>query len=187
MILEMAHDWYEKTRKTSPWDTALFKDVYNMTNDARGAFGEHIFSKAIHSLKWNIQVDTSNSNIHEDGHYDIKANNQRIEIKTSCLSTNGWQHEPLYKNDECDWAVFIDFYYDFFYITIIKNNDLPLGKDSEFFKGKHATLRKNKSDGYKLDFSQKNINNLIKKNKCKKFNPDATIDEISIWIQEGFN
>lgn len=184
MISKLAKTWYEKTHCTSPWETALFKDVYNMTNDARGAFGEQLISGTIHALGWEIQCDVTNKNVHDDGHYDIKANNHRMEVKTSCLS-NSYQHEPLYKENVCDYVIFIDFYYDKFYVSVVKNEELPLDKDNKtLFGRKHGTLRRNKDDGYKLDFSPATIQQLTKAKRCKVFYDDTTVEDIATFLKE---
>lgn len=188
MILERLHEHYLKTRE-NPWDDAVFKDIYYMTNDARGEFGEQLISDIFHALNYKIDTDISNTNIHPDGHYDIKVEGQRIEVKTSCISCGSmWQHEPLYRQDVCDLVIFIDFNYNEFYITVVKNNELPLNKTvAELFGRKHGTLRKNKDDGYKLDFSHTTINTLIKKNRCKIFNSDVTMEELKYFMEGQFN
>ena len=189
MILEKLHDYYLQTHVNSPWENAKFKDIYYMTNDARGQFGEKLISEIFHALRYAIDKDVSNVNIHPDGHYDIKVNGKRLEVKTSCLSSSlMWQHEPLYKENVCDGVIFIDFDCNVFYITIVKNDELPLGKSVEkLFGRKHGTLRKNKDDGYKLDFSRTTINNLIKENRCKKFDSGVSMEDLKHFVEEHFN
>ena len=186
MIIKKASDWFNNTHQATPWENAIFKDVYNMTNDARGQFGESIISDACHMINANIQEDITNTNVKNDGaHYDIKVNDYRIEVKTSCISTSdAWQHEPLYFENVCDKVIFIDFSYDCFYIAVVDNVDLPLGgrDNPTMFGRKHGTLRKNKDDGFKLDFSKTTINTLIKSGHCKKFEASATIEDVAEWI-----
>ena len=82
-------------------------------------------------------MDYTNSNKHFDGHYDLKVNGRRIEVKTSCQTSKGvWQHEPLYAEEVCDLVIFIDFGYDFFHISVIPSKDLPLGRTSPYFINK---------------------------------------------------
>ena len=53
-------------------------------------------------------MDYGNGNHHEDGIYDLKINNKRIEVKTSCHTKNFvWQHEPLYEKDVYDYVIFM--------------------------------------------------------------------------------
>lgn len=181
-----------QNKQENPWDTAIFGDLYRLPNDTRGKFGEQVISKLIHYLNWDIQMDASDVNSHDDGHYDIKANNLRIEVKTACRGTNeSWQHEPLYDNainDVCDYIVFLDFSYDCYYLTVCKSMDLPLGGRSNpvMFGNKHGTLRKNKDDGYKFDFSRTTINTAIKAGVCKQFNADTELHEVAEWFNNMF-
>lgn len=79
----------------------------------------------------------------------------KVEIKTAYRDNQShWQHENLYKNANVDTSIFVDFDYHFIYISVFPEESLPLGKDSIIFGKKHGTLRKNKDDGYKLDFTK---------------------------------
>ena len=75
-----------KNQSENPWDAAIFGDIYHLSNDARGKFGEQIISSLLHILDWEIQNDVSDETIRADGHYDIKANNLRLEVKTACFT-----------------------------------------------------------------------------------------------------
>lgn len=189
MILEKLHNYYLQAHIDNPWENAKFKDIYYMTNDGRGEFGEKLISEIFHECGYTIDEDVSNVNIHPDGHYDIKVNGKRIEVKTSCLSSSlMWQHEPLYKKNVCDGVIFIDFAYDVFYITMVKNDELPLDKSVEkLFGRKHGTLRKNKDDGYKLDFSYTTINTLIKEQRCEKFDSNVSMNDLKHFMEGHFN
>lgn len=188
MILEKIQEFAKKHKSTNCWANAIFKNIYFLTNDARGQFGEELISEIFHELKYQIDEDISNINIHPDGHYDIKVCNTRIEIKTSCKSSNGWQHEPLYAANVCDIVIFVDFDYDKFYISIVRNNELPLKKTvKELFGDKHGTLRKDKEDGYKLDFSKTTIKHLTKANRCKEFDSSVSMEELKQFVGEKFN
>lgn len=177
----------------NPWDTATFKDIFNLTNDARGKFGELVISNLIHYLNWDIQIDVSDESVRLDGHYDIKALDKRIEVKTACRGskTNVWQHEPLYDNttyDACDIIIFLDFDYHDYYVTICKSEDLPLGGRSnvKMFGNKHGTLRKNKDNGYKFDFSRTTINTALKAGICKQFNANDSFEIVAQWLNKCF-
>lgn len=181
-----------KNQSENPWDNAIFGDIYHLSNDTRGKFGEQIISQLLHILKWDIQEDTSDKNIHPDGHYDIKANNLRLEVKTACRgSNNSWQHEPLYDNavfDACDYVIFLDFNYDHYYLTVCKSMDLPLGGRSniQMFGNKHGTLRKNKDDGYKLDFSNTTIQTALKAEICQQFDATDSLNKVAEWLNKCF-
>lgn len=188
-ILEKANSFYKEYTKADSWETAIFTNVKRMENDTRGRFGESIVSEALHLNKnFVFDMDYTNSNKHFDGHYDLKVNGRRIEVKTSCQTSKGvWQHEPLYAEEVCDLVIFIDFGYDFFHISVIPSKDLPLGRTSPYFINKKGTLRKNKDDGYKLDFSKKTISDLIGFKLTKTFEADATIQDIANFIGGKLN
>lgn len=60
-----------------------------------------------------------------------------------------------------------------------------LEKIAKFFggaKGKHGTLRKNKDDGWKLDFSRAVINRFIKVDCAHSFDENSSIQEIANFI-----
>lgn len=182
-------NYFIKSQNESPWNTAIFKDIYYLSNDARGKFGEQFISQLLHILNWNIQEDASDKTIRSDGHYDIKANNLRLEIKTACYSSNSsWQHEPLYDDDACDYVIFLDFHYNYYYLTICKNSDLPLGGRSniKMFGNKHGTLRKNKDNGYKFDFSNTTIKTALNAGICKQFLANDSLSTVAIWFNECF-
>ena len=183
-ILEKANQFYKDYAKIDPWEDAVFAKVKSMQNDTRGQFGEQIVSEALHlNEAFVFDMDSTNSNKHADGHYDLKVNGIRIEVKTSChTSSMTWQHEPLYTEDACDLVVFIDFSYDLFHISVIPSRDLPLGRDSDYFGNKHGHLRKNKDDGYKLDFSKKTIGDLTRFGLTQTFDANATIQDVATFI-----
>ena len=182
-ILEKADQFYKDYAKADTWETAVFANVKRMENDTRGQFGEKLVSESLHlKEKFVFDMDCTNSNVHSDGHYDLKVNGIRIEVKTSCKSGTSWQHEPLYAEAVCDLVIFIDFDYDTFHISIIPSRDLPLGRPSKYFIRKQGTLRKNKDDGYKLDFSAKSIRDLTNFGLTRTFNSNATIQDIADFI-----
>lgn len=180
-ITNLIHNFYEENKKESAWENSPFKEIKLLENDKTGELGEKIASNVFNSLKYNIQEDTSTKTIRADGHYDLKVENKRVEIKTSCYS-HSFQHEPLYREDLCDIVIFIDFYYDKFFITIVKNSDLPLGRKSIIFGAKKGTLRKNKDDGYKLDFSLKLLQKLKENKVSESFKASNSIKDISLFI-----
>lgn len=187
-ILEKANQFYKNYAKADSWETAIFANVKRMENDTRGQFGEQIISEALHlNENFVFEMDSTNSNVHSDGHYDLKVNGVRIEVKTSCKSSNTWQHEPLYAEAVCDLVVFIDFDYDVFHISVIPSRDLPLGRPSQYFINKKGTLRKNKDDGFKLDFSAKTIRDLTSFGLTRTFDSNATVQDIVDFIGGKLN
>lgn len=188
-ILEKADQFYRNYAKEDSWETAIFANIKRMENDTRGQFGEQLVSEALHlNENFVFDMDSTNSNVHSDGHYDLKVNGIRIEVKTSCrTSQTVWQHEPLYAEAVCDLVVFIDFDYNVFHISVIPSNDLPLGRTSPYFVNKKGTLRKNKDDGYKLDFSAKTIRDLTAFGLTRTFGAEATVQDVAKYIGGKLN
>ena len=110
-----------------------------------------------------------------------------IEVKTAYRGANSaWQHENLYKT-AADISIFIDIDYQGIYISIIPEYLLPLGFNSEIFGRKHGTLRQNKDDGWKLDFSLATLKNFSKYGDTysKYFTSDeASFENIGNYVAE---
>ncbi len=176
----------DESKVGNPWDNSPYKNLLRLTIDARGKVGEVISSEACKTNPaLEINEDISDVNAKGDNtHYDIKVNNKYIEVKTAYRdSNNAWQHENLYKNsDNCDYILFVDFDYEGIHFSIFKTSDLPLGCDSELFPGKHGTLRKNKDDGYKLDFSRRTLSNFKNKHYQYMSAEEATLENIGKFI-----
>lgn len=174
-----------------PWHDSPYQDFLNLTLDTRGKLGEQIISQAIsNSGNSNviIEEDVSDVNVKGDGvHYDMKINGLLIEIKTAYRGKgNSWQHENLYVS-AADMSIFLDIDYQGLYVTVVPENLLPLGKDSPIFGRKHGTLRQNKDDGYKLDFSPTTIKTLCAygEDYCKYFDEsEASLENIGQFIAE---
>lgn len=193
-FIDEVNSFYKSYCNADPWDIAPFSSIKKMENDTRGQFGEKIISEAFHlDSKNTFDMDYGNGNHHEDGIYDLKINNKRIEVKTSCHTKSfTWQHEPLYEKDVYDYVIFIDFTYDCFYISYVSREELPLSingakKVPTLFGTKKGTLRKEKMDGYKLDFSRKTISLLNQAGRCKVFNDLSTLEDIKNFISGVFN
>lgn len=183
--------FFEKTQqdflgKVSFWDGSVFEKIAKTNNDARGELGEIWFSEWIKNLTTlTINTDRTNSSVKADGHYDMKINNARVEIKTAVRgASKTWQHEPLYTNEFCDYVVFIDVDFDKVFLTIVHTNELPLVERSVIFPNRMATLRKNKDNGYKLDFSNKTISDLQKAGRCFTITFETAPTEIGSFIEQ---
>lgn len=173
-----------------PWENSPYKNLLKLTIDSRGKVGEEIVSAAIKASQHDeiiINEDISDVNYKgEQVHYDMKVNDLMIEIKTAYRDrSNNWQHENIYR-DMADMTIFVDFDYDGIYFSIIPEDLLPLGKDSEIFGRKHGTLRQNRDDGYKLDFSRTTLNHLQDYNGqySKKFTENNSFEDIGKFITE---
>ena len=73
---------------------------------------ERIRKRKMKSYKGLFDTLISDNNIKSDGHYDLKVENQRVEVKTACAETT-FQHEPLYRANVCDIVIFIDICYNY--------------------------------------------------------------------------
>lgn len=170
----------------TPWDNSPYKELLSLTVDSRGKVGERICSESCKTQP-NIIIEEDISDVNAKGnniHYDIKINGVYLEIKTSYRDKNNtWQHETIYKNSEnCDAVLFIDFDYNGIHFSIFKTKDLPLGVDSMFFPNKHATLRKNHDDGYKLDFSRRTMINFNNNHYCYFSQDEVSLNNIGNFI-----
>lgn len=186
MIVELIHN-RKNAENDSPWNNSPYKELLDLTIDGRGWIGEQICSEACKTTSLTIDEDVSDVN--EKGvntHYDIKINGEYIEIKTAYRDKNNqWQHENIYKNsNSCDRVLFIDFDYEGIYISMFKITDLPLKQDSIFFPNKHATLRQNKDDGYKLDFSRRTLSNFNNNHSQFFTSAEATFENIGKFIEK---
>lgn len=191
-IEAMIHEIYVKEQVANdPWSDSPYKELLQLTIDQRGKIGEEIISKAIkdaNNSKIIIEEDVSDVNAKpNEMHYDMKVNDQFIEIKTAYKGRNNtWQHENLYKT-AATMTIFIDFDYYGLYVSIFPESDLPLGKDSPIFGRKHGTLRQNRDDGYKLDFSLTTFRNFA--NYGNRYSiyfdaDEASLEDIGKFITE---
>lgn len=169
-IEAMIHNAYiVEQQQNDPWHNSPYRDLLKLTPDARGKMGEAIVSEALHQAnnsKILIEEDYSDVNVKGDNvHYDMKINGLNVEIKTAYRGKSGsWQHENLYRN-AADMTIFVDFDIDGIYFAVILENQLPLDDyNKELFGRKKATLRQNKDDGYKLDFSATTYKTLMSHN-----------------------
>ena len=185
MITSLIHQRKE-SEDNSPWKDSPYKELLDLTIDGRGWVGEQICSLSCKTSD-KISIEEDVSDVNEKGantHYDIKINGEYIEIKTAYRDkSNSWQHENIYKNSSfCDRVLFIDFDYDGIRVSMFKTVELPLGISAPLFPNKHATLRQNKDDGYKLDFSRRTFDN-FKGNHYKFFTAkEATYENIGKFI-----
>lgn len=162
----------------SPWAGSVFEDMISFSVDKRGELGEKWFSAWINKSNIEIQEDITTQTVKENGHYDMLANEKRLEIKTAYKgSSNSWQHENIYRENKCDLNFFLDIDYDCIYLSMVKREEIPFEYNDFFGARKRATLRAGKTDGYKFDFSKTQINLLKKKNRLLKIDPEKTTEK----------
>lgn len=187
-IIDTIETAYEEQERNNAWANSPYYKLTLLTIDARGKVGEKICSNSIKTqADLIIDEDISDKNVKgENSHYDMIVNGKYIEIKTAYRDkNNAWQHETIYKNsNKCDAVIFLDFDYDGCYISCFKVCDLPLGCDSKFFPNKHATLRKNKDDGFKLDFSRRTFDNFNNEHSHYFSAEEANEENIGSFLRE---
>ena len=192
-IEAMIHETYTaEQERNDPWHSSPYRNLLKLTIDARGKMGEAIVSKALHQAQNpRIVIDEDYSDVNSKGdqvHYDMKINGINVEIKTAYRGKNGsWQHENLYRS-AADMTIFVDFDLDGIYFSVIPENLLPLDGYNELFGNrKKATLRQNKDDGYKFDFSMTTHKTLAAHGETyAKFfvADDASLYDIGSFISE---
>lgn len=180
MIVELI-DEAVSNQENNPWEDSPFKNLLKLTIDGRGRIGEEIVSQSLHTTSMNFNEDITDTN--NGDKYDLIIEGQKVEVKTAYRdSRNSWQHENIYKNAAVDKIIFIDFDYNNVIITVAPASSIPFEEKNKTF-GKKATLRKNKDDGYKLDFSMTTHKNLQKAGLCKIFEPSVNKEDLGEWIQ----
>lgn len=192
-IEAMIHEVYTAEQvQNDPWHDSPYRNLLKLTIDARGKIGEAIISEALHQAnnpRIAIEEDYSDVNAKGDNvHYDMRINGLNVEIKTAYRGKSGsWQHENLYRN-AADMTIFVDFDLDGIYFSVIPECLLPLDGYNSLFGGrKRATLRQNKDDGYKFDFSSTTHKTLAAHgDKYAKFfiADDASLSDIGSFISE---
>ena len=192
-IEAMIHNAYTaEQERNDPWFDSPYRNLLKLTIDARGKIGEAIISNSLHQVNNpNIIIEEDYPDVNAKGdhvHYDMKINGLNVEIKTAYRGKSGtWQHENLYKT-AADMTIFVDFDTDGIYFSVIPECLLPLGEYNDLFGSrKRATLRQNKDDGYKLDFSMTQHKTLAKHgDKYAKYfiAEEASLEDIGSFISE---
>lgn len=177
------------------WEQSFFRDWKMMSSDARGRAGEELASECFFQL--GIKHDWSPKESEKtDGKYDIKAFlkwlsdliSKRVEVKTSASLTN-WQHEPIYAENVWDILITIDIDLTGIQFNILDRDTTPDNllqilvqeKCQHPSLKKGATLRKNKEDGYKFDFSKTTAQNAIAAGIGFRFEADGSTSVTSFF------
>lgn len=198
-MIELAQQIIEDLNKTKVkinkniWEGSHFEGLKNMEIDTSGKVGEILLSTFLESDNNVVFNGDSNTNA-EDGKYDMKVNNKRVEVKTARIgSGNTFQHEHLKNTDECDVYVFIDFEPNCFYISIM-NKDINFDDyvtERSGGKGylhpifeKSITHRKGE-DNYKFDLSLSSLKKGLEKGMTIKIDTnDDNDDKIKIFLKK---
>ena len=169
---------YKYQEENNIWNDSIFSKINLLKNDHSGKIGERFINNIC--LENGIICEyKENINSQNDGTYDLKIKNKRIEIKTARFgNTKTFQHENLH-NGRCDYYLFMDIKPNNFYITILQSFDLNK-KCSIMNRKPH--LRKGTHDIFKFDFSELNIKKSIKKGSSICISSDTISEDIIGFI-----
>lgn len=161
------------------WDSAPFDSINKLKADHSGKVGE-LFMHKLCQQSENLCSHYCEDQNSKDGTYDIIINDKKIEIKTARLGKQGsFQHENLHL-DGYDDLIFMDITPHYYYITILPKFDL----DSKCkILGRKAHLRKNTSNVYKFDYTEKNIKNAIHTGFSMKVDSSTTFECLSEFVK----
>jgi hypothetical protein len=132
------------------WDGSLFEKVANLGADKRGEWGEDLLADILVEGGFTVSGTGNDNTNNHDGVYDMKANGERTEVKTSIASDN-WQHENIYSENKWDKIVFVDVDYDTIYFTVLDYDEMVFDNKHPIL-GRKPTLRQAREDAYKFDF-----------------------------------
>ena len=169
---------YKYQEENNIWNDSIFEKINLLKNDHSGNIGEKFISTIC--LENSISCEyNENINSQDDGTYDLKIKNMRIEIKTARFGNNkSFQHENLH-NGRLDYYLFMDIKPNSFYITIIKAFDL---KQKCSIMNRKPHLRKGTTDIFKFDFSENNIKKSIKNGFSICIENNTLLEDIIIFI-----
>ena len=88
---------YKYQEENNIWNDSIFEKINLLKNDHSGNIGEKFISNIC--LENSISCEyNENINSQDDGTYDLKIKNMRIEIKTARFGNNkSFQHENLHQ------------------------------------------------------------------------------------------
>lgn len=121
--------------------------IRHLQIDKRGSFGERLL-RDIFSKERNISLAYQDG---DQGEWDIKINDVRVEVKTSSLDVNNkFQNENIKNTTECDYICFIGLAPDKIFMRLEKISDIDFTK-------LHNRLANKTGAGYKWDFRQEQM------------------------------
>jgi hypothetical protein len=192
-LINAGNKLLEKQNQENIWEGQPFESFHYLTADYSGKAGENAFFDFLKRTKtdglhnWEVQYD-GDSNLNTlDGTYDIAVvvgSRNSIGLKTARLDKKGtFQHDNLHDN-ECDCELLIDITPTTVFLTIICFNSYSLKEKHPIFE-RTPHLRKNTSNNYKFDLSEKNLNKGINNEVTIRLY-DTTTDVEVIDFLKGF-
>lgn len=129
------------------WNKGKYREIKKLEIDKRGSFGERLV-RDIFSKERNISIDYQDG---DQGDWDIKINNVKIEIKTSCLGKNEkFQNENIKNTQNCDFVCFVGVAPDNLFMRLDKISEIDFDK-------LHNRKKKGTGAGYKWDFKKEQM------------------------------
>jgi len=149
------------------WKGSHFESFNKLNADYSGKAGENALFSFLMRTKnekqhsWEIEYD-GDSNINQtDGTYDIIIKGRKrftLGQKTARIGKqNRFQHENLH-NNVCDGEIFLDITPNYAYLTVVSFDQYSLSDKHPIFNVK-PHLRKNTNNNFKMDLSEKHLDN----------------------------
>ncbi len=182
------------------WKGSSFEEINDLKIDYSGKVGENSLYEFLKSnTNYDIEFNFDSNVNAEDGTYDLKVNNKRLEIKTARLgnppitkskkkrksNTGTFQHENLH-NGVCDFTIFIDITPKEYFITFLDLRNFNLSEKHEVFKTK-AHLRKNSDNRFKFDTSFTSLSRGISGGLTMRCDHETHKSEILNFIDKFLN
>jgi hypothetical protein len=171
---------YSIQKSSNVFNNSFFESIDYLKLDYSGKVGEKIITKICD--KFNIKYFYEEDKNYSDGQYDIKINNNRIEVKTARLGKTGtFQHESLKNCNIYDKLMFVSILPNKYYLTIIPKFDL--NKKFEIL-GVTPHLRKGTQDVFKFDFKLQKLKILVDKGFSIEINDATNIYDVFDFIRD---
>ncbi|RAX51484.1 hypothetical protein CCY99_08920 [Helicobacter sp. 16-1353] len=128
--------------KTTKWKSdSKYRKIRHLQIDKRGSFGERLL-RDIFSKERNISLEYKDG---DQGDWDIKINDIRIEVKTSSLDVNDkFQNENIKNTANCDYICFIGIAPNAIFMKLAKIANID-------FESLHNRGARGTGAGYKWD------------------------------------
>jgi hypothetical protein len=147
---------------TDIWKNSVFKELAHAKPDITGKFGERLLNDLLKKYGFLVKWDEDKNTASSDGTYDLKVNEERIEVKTSFENKNGgWQHENIYKERVWDKLALVDVEPYAIFITILNFEEMTFDTPHPVFN-RTPSLRDNHKSGCKFDLGKCNVKNGVK-------------------------
>lgn len=136
-----------KTKETNNiWIGSTFECIRNLQIDKRGSVGERFFQRVFTFSEFSRRIEYKDG---DQGDWDLKVNNIRLEVKTSSIDVNKkFQNEGIRKTEKTyDGILFLGIAPENIFFKIIKYSEIPFDK-------LHCREKAKTGVGYKWDFKE---------------------------------